>query len=295
MGGEPSMEEWEQTFGADLLRHLIPAGLSSRVRAPADVNDLPAGAQADLSASIGRYGLEDLLMVPAAAQTNGWLRRRCQYTPPCVLGVGERAAALWVQAPPAPGIRALVPLGEIATIARLASGTRRQLLVTGQTGRLPVRYDVAGDALIDTVIRRLRRRAAGAPAPVPADHVRSLFATRGRPGCDPAVLWLDPDDDIATAGWCGSASRGTCLVAVTPWELVILRSGRVASRRGRLTDSLYVPRRAIQNASIRSGSLLLRSAGLDLVVRLRSRRTAATASAWLGQALGDHDHSGTSS
>ncbi len=43
------------------------------------------------------------------------------------------------------------------------------------------------------------------------------------------------------------------------------------------------------------GSLLLRSAGLELGIELRSRRTVAAASEWLGQVLSDHDHSGTGS
>jgi hypothetical protein len=75
-----------------------------------------------------------------------------------------------------------------------------------------------------------------------------------------------------------------------------VRSAQPPRQLGRLTDSLYVPRRAIESASIRSGSLLLRSAGLDLNIELRSRRTAAAAAAaWLGQILSDHDRSGTSS
>ncbi|MGH3198532.1 MAG: hypothetical protein ACRDOH_00065 [Streptosporangiaceae bacterium] len=74
-----------------------------------------------------------------------------------------------------------------------------------------------------------------------------------------------------------------------------MRSVRSVSPPGRLTDLLCVPRRAIEAASIRSGSLLLRSAGLELGITLRSRRTAAAASAWLAQVLGDHDHGGTGS
>lgn len=65
--------------------------------------------------------------------------------------------------------------------------------------------------------------------------------------------------------------------------------------RGRVAETLYVPRRAIEGASIQSGSLLLRSAGQELRITLRSRRTAAAASAWSGQMLSDHDRSGTGS
>ncbi len=287
--GEPSIEEWEQTFGADLRPHLIPAGQPGTPLPPSDLNHLPPGAYAALSAGIGRYGPEDLLILPCAARNYGRLRRRFVYTPPCVLGVGERAVALWVQAPPEPGIRVMVPLGEIAAIRRYTRGTLRQLLVTGPAGRLPVRYDVAGDEGMNALIRRLRRRAVGHPGPVPAHDQRARFTGRGRPAWDLAVLPLDPADEVATAG--SATVRRACLIAVTPYELIALRS----RHSGRVTDSLLVPRRAIEQADIRSATLLLRSAGVDLRVRLRSRKTAATAAAWLDQVLGHHDRSGASS
>jgi len=287
MGG-PSIEEWEQAFGADLRPHLISAGLPDAPMPPSGLDRLPPGARAALSAGIGRYGPEDLLILPRAARNAGLLRRRFVYTPPCVLGVGERAVALWVLAPPEPGIRVMVPFGEIAAIRRHTRGTARQLLVTGSAARLPVRYDVAGDAEMNALIRRLRRRAVGHPAPVPApvNGQRTRFTGRGRPAWDLAVLPLDPADHVAAAG-----SGRACLIAVPPYELIVLRS----RRSGGATDALLVPRRAVQQASVRSGSLLLRSAGVDLHVRLRSRKTAATAAAWLEQVLGYHDRSGTSS
>jgi len=266
--GEPSMEEWEQAFGADLRPRLIPAGRPDAMRRPSGADQLPPGAHAALSAAVGRCSLQDLLIVPSAARSCGWLRHRFVYTPPCVLGAGDRAVALWVQAPPEPGIRAVVPLGEIAAIALHTHGTSRQLVVTGSAGRLPVRYGVADDPVMDGLIIRLRRRVAGRPAPVPP--VAARFA---------ALLRLDPADEVATTG------PKTRLIAVTPYELVILRPGRI----------LYVPRRAIQAAGIRSGSLLLRSAGVDLDLRLHSRKAAAAAALWLERVPGGHDRSGTSS
>ena len=283
MRGEPSIEEWEQTLDADLLHHLIPAGQLCGMRPPPDVNWLPAGAQVALADCIGRHSLEDLLIVPSAGRTYGWQRRRCIYTLLSVLGVGERAVALWAQAMPAPGIRVLVPLSEIATIAQQARGTRRQLLVTSRAGRLPVRYDAASDILMDAWTHRLRRRTAGEPARVPADYPG--IPDDRRPTFTPATLRLDSDDDIVIAGRPG---RRACLLAVTPRELVILRSAPSANPPGRRADSLYVPRRAIEEAGIRSSSLVLRSAGVDLRVGLRSRKAVATASAWLGYVLNDH-------
>ena len=286
MRGDPSIgliEEWEQTLDADLLHHLIPAGQSPGVRRPRDVNELPAGAQAALADGIGRHRLEDLLIVPPAERTYGWQRRRCIYAPPCVLGRGERAVALWVQALPAPGIRVLVPLSEIAVIAQQANGTRRRLLVTGRKGQLSVRYDAASDILMDAWTRLLRRRAAGEPAPVPPDYPG--IRDDQRRTFQLATLRLDADDDIVLAGRPG---RRACLLAVTPRELVILRSTPSVIPPGRRADSQYVPRRAVEDAGIRSGSLVLRSAGVDLRFGLRSRKAVATASAWLGYVLNDH-------
>ena len=288
MGSEPQAEEWEHTFGADLLPHLVPAGQPTAARQPLDVTLLPVGAHRALTDSIGHHGLEDLLILPGIAQVYGRLRRRCLYTPLRVLGMGDRAVALWVQAPPAPGIRAEVPFGEMAAIARRADGTRRQLLIHGSACRVPVRYDAASDGVMNTLVRHLRRRAAGAPMPVPAGY--PVARSRRRPAFDPGVLKLDPDDEVAAVG-----QHGRVGLAATPREFVIMRSFRSAGAPGRMTESIHVPRRAIEQASVETGSLLLRGAGLDLRIILRSRRTAAAASAWLGQVLSGHDHSGASS
>jgi len=166
------------------------------MRRPLDVNDLPAGAHAALVDGIGRHGLEDLVIVPSAERTYGWQRRRCIYAPPCVLGLGERAVALWVQALPAPGIRVLVRLSEIAAIGQQANGTRRQILVTSRTGRLPVRYDAASDTVMSDWTRRLRKRTAGEPAPVPADY--------------PGIRDVTPADNVHSPGRLEARSGRRC-------------------------------------------------------------------------------------
>jgi len=253
---------------------------------------LPAGAHVALAGRIGHHDLEDLLILPGAAWAYGWLPRRCLYTPLRVLGAGDRAVALWVQALPVPGIRAVVPFSEIAAITLRADGTRRQLVVTGHDGRLPVRYDAASDVVMNVLIRRLRRRAAGDPAPVPAGYP---MPASGRSVLHPDLLRLEPDDEIAAVGQHGRAGRRTCLLAVTPRELIIVRSLGSARPPGRVTDWVYVPRRAIEEAGLESDSLLLHGAGLDLRVTLRPGRAAMAASAWLGQLTSGHDRSGAGS
>jgi hypothetical protein len=86
-----------------------------------------------------------------------------------VLGAGTVAATLWVQALPAPGIRAVVPLPEAAAIEQETDGPQRRLIITGRAGWLLVRYDASGGRLADALARRL----AGDPAPVPGDATAS--------------------------------------------------------------------------------------------------------------------------
>lgn len=163
MGGQPLEADWELVVGRDLVAHLLPAGRRCGVRRPADVAWLPDGAYPALVDSVGRVGLEDLLVVPAVACPAKPWRRRCLYSPLCVMAIGERGVGLWVQALPAPGVRAWVPFEEIAAVERRADGRRGVLVVTGRAATLPVRYDADGQAVVDAWARRLRLRAAAAP------------------------------------------------------------------------------------------------------------------------------------
>ena len=83
---------------------------------------------------------------------------------------------------------------------------------------------------------------------------------------------------------------------MTSRELVVLQSLR--SYLGpwhRTTRTLYVPRGSIENAVVRSKTVLLRCAGADVPIMLRSRRVAAAASSWLRWMLSDQDCSGAGS
>src|SRR5579875_2746659 len=140
MGSQPRAAEWEHVVGRDLVPHLLPAGRSRGVHRPADVAWLPEGAHTAIVESVGRAGLEDLLVVPAVAWPVGRWRRQYLYSPPCVIGTGERGVGLWVQALPVPGVRAQVAFGEIAAIEQCGDGPRRVLVVTGRGIMLSMRY-----------------------------------------------------------------------------------------------------------------------------------------------------------
>ena len=293
MGSRSWAADWEQIVARDLVPHLIPAGQPWDGHRPADRVWLPPGGHADLSGSIGQTSPEDLLAVPAAAwRWNRW-RRQSLYTPPGVAAIGERGAALWIQALPVPGVWAQVPFSELAAVERQADGPWRVLIVTGRAGRIVVRYHQDAEQATDAWARRLRLRAASIPAPVPPSQAgdRSLGSDQGRHS-----FLLAPGDEIVRAGRDAQAGRRPSLLAVTSRELIIVQSSRNRGRPwGWTTRTLYVPRRSIENASIVSGTVLVRSAGTDVQAELRSRKAAAPASSWLRYVLGDHDRSSTGS
>jgi hypothetical protein len=78
------------------------------------------------------------------------------------MAIGERGVGLWVQALPAPGVRAWVPFEEIITVEQRADGRRGVLVVPARTDTLVVRYTADGQAVIDAWARQLRLRAAAA-------------------------------------------------------------------------------------------------------------------------------------
>lgn len=187
---------------------------------------VPDGARQALARGVGRQGLEDLLLVPALVRPSGspW-RCRCQYSPPCVLDIGERGLGLWAQALPAPDVRVTLPLGAIAAVERGADGPRRQLIVAGPGGRLSVRYDASGDVPADNWVRRLRRHCAGRPEPLPAG------SRTGRGPCprDLRPLLIDGADDAVAAGPRALPWRGPCLLALTSREVCLMIPARMAS------------------------------------------------------------------
>jgi hypothetical protein len=292
MGSQAGAADWEHVVGRDLVPHLLPAAQLGRVDRPAAVESLPEGAYQAIVASVGRVGLEDLLVGPAVAWPTGWSRRRCLYSPPWAAGIGERGVGLWVRALPAPGVRVRVPFGDIAAVEQHGDGLRRVLVVTGRAGSLPVRYYADGQTAVDAWTRRLRLRAAAEPAPIPPPYP----GVQGLPGGDPESLLLAPGDAIVSAGWRSRAGRGACLLGVTSRELVVMQSRRAHLRPWQLTTrALYVPRGSVEDAAVRSKAVLLRCAGADVRVVLRSRKVAAAVSSWLRWMLSDHDCSGTGS
>jgi hypothetical protein len=282
--GTQSPQDWEQYLDTDLVRHIFPSVQPSRVRRPSDLTSLPPGAYQALRAVIGRYGPEDLLIIPAAAWPRGKLRRRCLYTPLCVLGAGDRAAGLWVQALPEPGVLVVVPVSQIAAIEQVAAGQRHQLVITGHDSRLAVHYGAAGSGPAGAFAGRLRRRAAGPPGPVPDGSAVQGLSRSWRPVPGPGTLPLDGDEIAVTGRRTRRTGRETML-AVTSRELIIATRLRPA----RKSRTLYIPRQRFGQASIQAGSLRLRSAGTDVTVTLGSRKLAAAAASWLTE-LTRRDH-----
>ena len=276
MGRELFIQDWELLVRSDLAPHLIPFGQHQWVHRPADVGMVPDGARQALARAVGRHGLEDLLIVPALVRPSGsrW-RRRCRYAPLCVLGIGERGLGLWVQAPPPPEVWVTLPFGSIAVIERQDDGPWRKLIVVGPGRNLSVQYNASGDVPAGTWVRRLRRRCAGRPGPLPAG-----LRKRRRPRLrDVRPLLADQGDDAVIAGPRPAPWRRPCLLAVTSQEVIVAwsRPWRAGSR------TVYIERNAVAGAMVRSRSLLLRTSGDSVRVQLPSRAVAAAAARCLGR------------
>lgn len=280
MGSRTCVADWDYIVARDLARHLVPAWDSHPAYRPAGVAGVPDGAHAALSSSVGRIDEGGLLVAPAAVWPwRGW-RRRSLYTPLSVAGIGEQGVGLWVQALPAPGVRAGVPFGEIAAVEDQAGGPCRVIAVTGSAGRLLVRFH-DGWVGADGWIRMLRRHAATVPAPVAARHP-GAHRPCGWPGLD--SLLLDAGEGIACACWRSRARCAACLLALTSQELIVVQCrAECGSVRRMSRRTLYLPRQSLQGAECRAETVCVRSAGTEVEVRLWSRKAAAEASAWLGQ------------
>lgn len=159
MGSGPVTQDWELEVDRETAVSIIPSGQLRRLQRAVDLAMLPPGAAEALARGIGKYDLEDLLLVPASVQPVGPRRRRSyRYAPLCVLGLGEHALGLWAETRPSPGLVTVLPFDAIAAIERRASGRRRTLTVTGSGTSFTLRYDSDGDASADIWTRRLRQR-----------------------------------------------------------------------------------------------------------------------------------------
>jgi hypothetical protein len=286
--GRLSAQDWEFVVDRDLLP-LLGLGIGSQSRRaqwPADPALLPDEAYQDLSVTVGRLGMEDVLAIPPAARLVDRLRYRSLYVPLQVAAIGDRAVGLWVRALPTPGVRVQVPVSRISAIETLADGPQRLLVVTGEASSLAVRYTSDDDASVDAWARRIRMRAAGDPSPVPA-----MPSARYGKGLDEFLF--GPADGGVCVRWRSGFDYGQCTLAITSRELIVARSWVRPGRPWRkVRRTFYAPRRSIEGIRSRSRSVCLDSAGAQNWVGLGSKRIASAASAWLGQVLGQADHRG---
>lgn len=281
MWADPVTQDWEMIVGRDLAASLIPRGQLRRMQRPVDVCVLPSGSYRALTETAGRHHLEDLLLVPSVIRPVAppW-RRHCRYTPMCVLGIGARGLALWADALPSPDVQAVLAFDGIAAIERSDDGPWRRLTVTGSEAGFSVWYDADGDASADIWTRRLRLRRAARTASLPGEH-----RVTPRPG-NPRSFPIEPGDEAVVARRRSPLGRGSCLLAVTGREIIIVNSGRPLLRPWhRRRRTLYVPRGAVTEATVTSRVLRLRSAGMEVCLQLPSHGLAAAASRWLDRPL----------
>jgi hypothetical protein len=281
MSGQPRAAEWEYLVEGDLAPHLVPRGRSGRTVLAAEVPWLPDGAHEGIDASLGPVRSADLLVIPAAAWPLGGWRRRCLYSPLCVAAIGEQVAGLWVRDLPLPQVRARVALDDVALVEHRAAGTWHALTVIARTGTFIIRYAEDQRSLVDAWTRRLRSRVAPPGVPLPAYP--------GGKGHHRNALLLAPDGGAVAVGHQGGRLRRRCLLTVTPRELIIERTWRDWRRPwGKTSQTLYLPQQSVCSAIAAGKTVRLESAGMTIRVRLASRKTAATASAWLTSLLNSH-------
>jgi hypothetical protein len=259
MSGQPRAAQWEYVVEGDLAPHLVPRPRPDWSGPAAGIPRLPDGAHEGIAASLGPVRPEDLLVIPAAAWPLGGWRRRCLYSPCCVAAIGEQDAGLWVRDLPLPEVRVRAALDDVALVEHRTAGPWHTLAVTTRTGTLIMRHDEGQRSRVDAWTARLRLRVASLEAPLPP---------------------------VAAVGHRGGRLRRCCLLAVTARELIIEQTWRDWRRPWRKTSqTLYLPRQSICGAVVRGRTLRLESAGTTVRVRLTSRKTAATASAWLASVL----------
>ncbi|HXQ95317.1 MAG TPA: hypothetical protein VN800_00195 [Candidatus Acidoferrales bacterium] len=277
-------EAWESPVPGSTVSRVPPSARMAGFLAPTSDADLPAGVLRTLRFVCGSLPVDRCLVLPASTRPIDRSCRRYVTGDRQVLGFGERATGLWVDGRGRDPV-AVVQVDRIGAIEDLAVLSYRRLSVRAADVRLSVRYAAHSRPLLAAPLAWLRRRIEGeARGEVPWLGLRTVGT-----GAVPEE-WRAVADDVARVGGepgvamlfglvperLGEGRARGVLVAVTSAELVVLaESDGTTIRTGAWPQALVVPRRTLQQAREGGDRLLLRSAGVDRVLRLGPQLAAA--------------------
>jgi hypothetical protein len=277
-------EAWEAPVPRSAVSRFEPGAYVARLVAPTADTDVPPGVLRSLRFACGSLPLERTLVLPPSTRPIDRGCRRYVAGRRQVLGFGERGTGLWVEGRGRDPV-AVVPLDRIGAIEDLTVLCYRRLSVRAADVRLSVRYAPGARALLGTPLAWLRRRLEGdARGEVPWLGVRPVGTE------DVPEAWRAIADVVADEGGQNGAAmvfgltpsrtddgtgRGV-LIAVTTTELIVLAQADGAAEAASAWPQLLVlPRRTLQQARQDGDRLVLRSAGVDRILRLGPWLTAA--------------------
>jgi hypothetical protein len=263
---EPA-EPWEVPGNEEDLRRYTARRLGAYVQRPRDASELPAGALADLEAVLGPLELGDVVLLPRTPRPTGVGELRWVVTPTSVLGVGERAVALWVDEPAA-RVVARLPFDEVAAVIDRTILLLGRLEIVGRTTSIVLRYNTVGREVVREALGELRR-SFWPPTGLPSEPTgvrRETLPFKWRTLLGSAdILVSGPERLIVAAGALTDprAWSRNGVAALSATELLIATEPTGDSRRANYgVDLVMVPRSRLHGLTA-SGAALRVSVTVD--------------------------------
>ena len=251
-------EPWEGPGDESDLRAYTARRLASYAHRPRSPQDVPIGALEALTGVLGHLGGEDLVILPRTPRVVGG-RNTWAVTPTSVLGVGDRALALWVDGPGA-GVVAVIGFDEIAAIVDRTILLLGRLEVIGAGRSIVVRYNTVGRHLVRNALAEARRSFWPPALPPGIEGVRPeqlphkwMALLRSSD-----VLPHGPDGLLVAAGALGNrrAPRNG-VAALSSTELLIATEPATAGESGHYgVDLVVLPRPRLRSLTTASSAVI---------------------------------------
>jgi hypothetical protein len=237
-------EPWEGPGDEADLRAYTARRLASYAHRPRSPQDVPVGALEALTDVLGHLAGDDLVILPRTPRVVGG-RGMWVVTPASVLGVGDRAMALWVDGRGA-GVVAVIAFDEIAAIVDRTILLLGRLEVIGAGRSIVVRYNTVGRHLVRNALAEARRSFWPPAVPPTAAGVRPEQLPHKWKALlhSSDILPHGPDGLLVAAGALGDprAPRNG-VAALSSTELLIATEPTLAGESGHYgVDLVVLPR-----------------------------------------------------